>query len=105
MALYGQISAYIEGEEDFDTYTKRVKNFFTANGVDEGKKLAIFLNVIGPKAYKLLASLILPKEPENCSFEEVVKSLANHYKAERIPIDERFVFYRCNPTMSPESKL
>ena len=99
MAPYGQISAYIEGEEDFDTYTKRVKNFFIANGVEKEKKLAIFLTVIGPKVYKLLASLILPKEPENCSFEEVVKCLANHYKAERNPIYERFVFYRCNQNM------
>ena len=76
-----------------------MKNFFTANSVERGKRLAIFLTVIGPKVYKLLTSITLPKEPKNYSFEEVVKILANHCKAERNPIYERFVFYRCNQNM------
>ena len=96
MAPYGQISAYIEGEEDFDTYTKEWRISSLLMMLKKKKTIAIFLTVIGPKVYKLLAYLILPKEPENYSFEEVVKSLANQHKAERNPIYKRFVFYRCN---------
>ena len=48
MAPYGLISSYIEGEQDFDTYTKKVKNYFTAKGVEVGKRLAILLTNIGP---------------------------------------------------------
>ena len=39
------------------------------NGITDGdRKRAVFLSVIGPKAYKLLTSLLAPIKPEEKSY-------------------------------------
>ena len=50
-----------EGREEWTQYAERPGHFLKANGITGGdKKRAVFLSVIGPKAYKLLESLIAP---------------------------------------------
>ena len=46
---------------------------------DSEKKWAIFLATIGPKAYKLLCSLLSPTDPGEKEFEDLVKVLKEHY--------------------------
>ena len=39
---------------------------------------------------------MLPKKPEDVTFEEITKALQGHYKSKTNPVYERFVFYKCN---------
>ena len=45
IALFGAVGPFIEGEEEWPRYIKRLEHFFGTNGVnDEGKKLAVLLS-------------------------------------------------------------
>ena len=61
--LVGHIGPFVEGQEEWPQYAKRVEHFFKANGIDgDEKKQASFLSIIGPQVYKLLANLVAPKK-------------------------------------------
>ena len=61
---FGHMGEFEEGREEWTQYAERLGHFLTANGITDGdKKRAVFLSVIGPKAYKLLGSLIAPAKP------------------------------------------
>ena len=93
MSLIGNVGPYEESEK-FSTYVDRVKLFFEANNVDKEKRVPAFLSIIGPKIYGLVKDLVSPKSPKDCTFDELVKTLTNHYKPQVIVIYERFKFYR-----------
>lgn len=58
MALLGTIGEWNSAEEEWSHYIERVKFFFTANDVlNEGKKRAIFLSVIGAKKIMLFSGV------------------------------------------------
>ena len=61
--LFGSVGEFKEGEEDWPQYAERVQHYFTANGVAEGKKVPVFLSLIGAKEYKLVSSLVAPSKP------------------------------------------
>jgi len=61
MATFGQVSAYEESQEEWKQYVECLEQYLITNGVENaGKKCAIFLSTICPKAYKLLGSLVAP---------------------------------------------
>ena len=93
MALIGSIGPYEESEK-FSTYVDRVSLYFEANDIGDDKKVASFLSIIGPKLYGLARDLVSPKAPRDCTFQELVTALTNHYKPQVIVINERFRFYK-----------
>jgi hypothetical protein len=54
--------------------------FFLANDIDDEKKRAVFLSVIGPTTYKTLRNLGTPAKPANKTLTEWVKVLSTHFK-------------------------
>ena len=55
MASFGKIGEFDTTQECCENYHERLQSFFVANGIssidlEETKKRAIFLSVIGPKA-------------------------------------------------------
>ena len=51
---FSHVSKLEEGREEWMQYTECLRHFLTANGITDGeKKRAVFLSVIGPKAYKV----------------------------------------------------
>ena len=68
--------------------------YFEANDIGDDKKVASFLSIIGPKLYGLARDLVSPKAPRDCTFQELVTALTNHYKPQVIVIYERFRFYK-----------
>ena len=61
-----------------------------ANGITEDvKKVAVFLTVIGDKAYALLRNLLAPIKPATKSYSELVKVMKNHLKPKPLIIAER----------------
>ena len=53
MATIGQIKEYVEGQKDFERCIERVEQFFEANEIDEKKRVAVLLTVIGAPTYGL----------------------------------------------------
>ena len=72
--VFGQIGQFVEDQEEWPQYADRLRHFLKAIGVtDSEKKRAVFLATIGPKVYKILCSLLLPTNPGEKEFEDLVK--------------------------------
>ena len=69
-------------------------NYFLRQMLLESKQVPAFLSLIGPKLFGLVKDLVSPKAPKECSMNELVEVLNNHYKPQVIVIYERFKFYR-----------
>ncbi|XP_029848142.2 uncharacterized protein LOC115330456 [Ixodes scapularis] len=94
MAPLGKLDEYDEKQQNFDSYLERFEHFVSANDIKPEKKLAVFLTVIGPRAYEVLKSLVVPAVPGDKSFEEVKVLLKNHYSPKSSVIAERCKFNR-----------
>ena len=93
-ALLGQVGEYAEGQEEWSQYAERVDHFLVANSVtDAGKKRAVFLSLIGPRCYKLLASLVAPEKPGDKTHAQLVETLSKHYDPQPSEILQRFRFH------------
>ena len=93
MATIGQIKEYVEGQEDFECYIERVEQFFEANKIDEKKRVAVLLTVIGAPTYGLLKNLVAPESPSSLKFEDLVGTLKNYFSLKPPVIAERFKFH------------
>ena len=94
MAATGTLGRFFDGTSDWDQYVERLENFFLANDiVDDAKKRAVFLSVIGPSSYKTLRNLVTPEKPADKTLAELVKVLSTHFKPKPSEIMERFKFH------------
>ena len=91
--MIGSINNFNENDESFENYCKRVDLFCKANDVKDDKKVSAFLTLIGPKVYCLAQNLLSPKDPDDCTFDEIKGALLKYYKPKVIIIAERFRFY------------
>ena len=78
MATLGKLHEFKPDDEEFATYLERVEIFFAANGVEDTKKVPVFLNAIGGAAYGILRSLVAPSSPMSLSFKELTETLQAH---------------------------
>ncbi|XP_037569835.2 uncharacterized protein LOC119450165 [Dermacentor silvarum] len=85
---------------NIDVYLQRFELFAKANEIDTGKKLEVFLTVLGEKAYVTLRSLLLPKTPTKVKYEDATKVLQQHYAPKWSVVTERYHFYRRNQESS-----
>lgn len=65
--------------DSFKSYVERVKFFFEANSIGEGKQLVVFLSSIGGKTYNLLCSLVAPDQPKDKYLEDIIAVLQEHF--------------------------
>lgn len=93
---YGKLPEFCPDSGNIDVYLERFELFAKANGIDDGKKLEVFLTMIGEKAYVTLRSLLLPKTPTEVKYEDAKKVLQQHYALKRSVVTERYHFYRRN---------
>ena len=72
MTAIGKIESFDDTNENWETYAKRVKQFFLANNnIDDAHKVLTSLSLIGGKTYALLRDLLAPKKPATKSFQVV----------------------------------
>ena len=111
MSSIGHMDVYRCGD-DLDDYVERLEQYFIANeigslaaGVDDTaearesaqrKKVATFLTLVGPEAYRLLKSLLSPAIPASKTFPELIEVLGNHLKPKKLIVAERFRFHQRN---------
>ena len=53
MTFIGRIDPFNENEEDWPSYSERLAQFLVVNGVEDERKTAALISLIGPKIYKL----------------------------------------------------
>ena len=91
---FGAIGEFEAGREKWSQYAERLRHFLVANGItDDDRKRAVFLSVIGPKAYQLLSSLVAPEKPGDKSYGNLIELLTGHYEPPPSEIVQRFKFH------------
>lgn len=80
VALYGQLQAYDE-KQSWEDYVEIMEHYFSANGINDDKmRVSIFCSTVGVSTYRLAKSLCLPRKPQDCKFEEIIRHLNKHYE-------------------------
>uniref|UniRef100_A0AAV2JE52 Gag protein n=1 Tax=Knipowitschia caucasica TaxID=637954 RepID=A0AAV2JE52_KNICA len=82
--------------EDWSIYVERFDQYCLANGIEDERKVAVLLSLMGAKTYNLLRSLIAPAKPADKTIEEITRTLKNHLNPAPLVIAERFRFYKRN---------
>ena len=98
---FGRVQEYEPENELFSAYLERVQLFFLANGVEDDKKVPIFLSVVGSKTltYSLLRNLVAPALPQDKTLVQLVAILKSHFEPKPVIIAERFHFHRRSQTV------
>ncbi|KAK6179270.1 hypothetical protein SNE40_011672 [Patella caerulea] len=94
MAEIGKISEFDEVKESFVCYEERMSQYFIANDVEDGKKVPIFLTVVGPQTYGLLKNLLAPVLPSTHTYDVLIDTLKRHFTPTPLVIAERYKFHR-----------
>ena len=96
-ATLGQVETFDLQNDDWEEYTEHLEQFFVANGITEqAKKVAVFLKVLGGKAYTLLRNVLAPTKPADKAYGDLVKVMKDHLKPKPLIITERFKLHRWN---------
>ena len=90
----GRIQEYYEETKSITAYLECLQLFIMANAVDNDKKVAVLLSVIGSKTYSLLRNLLEPEKPSSKTYDELEGILKRHYEPKPVVIAERFCFYQ-----------
>ena len=92
-ASIGSVGEFAPDQEDWTQYAERLGHFLTANGIEEaGRKRAVLLTTIGPKAYKLLRTLVSPEKPGDKTYDELVAAMQQHHNPKPSAIVQRYRF-------------
>lgn len=96
----GNVDAFDNSVEEWDTYIERLEQYCVANHIENDRKVAVLLSVMGAKTYNLLRSLCAPHKPSTKSFKDITKLLQDHFNPTPLVIAERFRFHNRNQQRS-----
>ena len=103
MATYfGKLEEFRPGTETIVSYLERADLFFAANGIEDEKKVTVFLSTVGGRIYSLLHDLLSPVKPQEKTMAQLKEVLKNHFEPKPLVIAERFYFHHRNQ-LSTES--
>ena len=94
MAVIGSIEQFDVGTSDWPTYAARLDQFIAANAIDEDKKVATLLTVVGSATYKLFQNLLAPDKPSDKDYDQLCKALKDHLAPKPLIIAERYRFHK-----------
>ena len=96
MAILGHIEEFRPESASITTYLERVELFFIVNKVEDDRMVAVLLSLVGSKTYDTSKNLVAPDTPQSKSFNNLQKTLIDHYQPKPITIAERFHFHNWN---------
>ena len=90
---HGRLKEFHPESDSIKAYLERVTLYFTANAVDDARKVAVLLSSIAAPTYALLSDLVAPNLSSTKSYAEMSEALRSHYEPQRAVIAELFHFY------------
>ena len=99
MISFGRINEF---QAENEAYLERVELFFQANDIADGKKVAVFLSVIGGKTYTLLCNLLSPTKPQEKSFDVLAEELRSTLSQRKLSSQKDFRFHRRDQAVGEE---
>ena len=97
MATFGTLNEFSDIDSDWSSYNERYTFYFIANKITNNDiKKTVFLSIIGDKTYQLIHGLLEPKEISDVKYDDMIRTMTNHYNPTRNAIVERFKFNKCN---------
>ena len=91
---FGQLQEFDRSKEEWQQYKERLGHFFVANKIiNDDKKWAVFLSIIGVSTYRLLHNLVSPKKLGEKSFIELTEALCKHFHPTLLVIVKHFKFH------------
>uniref|UniRef100_A0A2H1X066 SFRICE_040686 n=1 Tax=Spodoptera frugiperda TaxID=7108 RepID=A0A2H1X066_SPOFR len=88
----GKLEPFNLSSKQWPAYIRRVNQYILLNDVKDNLKVPMLITVVGEPTYSLMCDLCSPGFPENKSYEELVKLVADHLEPQRSEIAERHVF-------------
>lgn len=79
--------------DDWVVYCERLQEYFTANSLEEEKKVATLLSLIGTKTYILLRDLCNPIAPNKKTFKQLDEVMKSHFTKQPVIWRERKKFH------------
>ena len=94
MAAIGSIEQFEAGTSDWPSYAARLDQFIAANEIEDPRKVATLLTVIGSPTFKLLQNLLAPAKPADKTYKELCAALEGHLSLKPLIIAERYRFHK-----------
>ena len=93
MAVHGQLSEFESNEEDWQSYTERIKQYFAANEITApAKQRAVLLTVCGRSTYRMIKNITAPSQPSEKTFDEIATLMSEHYNPKPTVTVQRCIF-------------
>ena len=97
MATFGTLNEFSGIDSDWISYNERCTFYFIANKItDDDIKRAVFLSIVGDKTYQLIRGLLAPRELSDVKYDDMIRTMTNHYNPTKSAIVEGFKFNKCN---------
>ena len=94
-APVGTLNEFNSSTESITAYLERVDLYFAANSIEDNKKVATFLSVVGPSVYSILRDLFAPNPLKDQPLKDIYKKLKGHFEpTKRTTIVERYHFHK-----------
>ena len=100
MPIIGHIGAFDPDVETFRSYESRIKQYFEANAIPDGRQRAALISTIGAQGYKTLQDLFAPNDPCAQPVADLFTALRNHYSPKPLQLAERFRLHKCTQSES-----
>lgn len=91
--IIGTIPTFIQGVDDWKTYSEILDQFFIVNNVEDDKKSAFLISCIGSDTYKTLRDLCHPVLPKDKKFDDLSEILRKQFSPQVAIFRERTNFY------------
>ena len=82
--------------DDWEAYMERLDLYFTANMVEDDRKVAVFLTVARPKTYTLVRNLVAPAKLADKMYQELMALVDRQLNPKPLVMAERFHFHSRN---------
>ncbi|XP_026742884.1 uncharacterized protein K02A2.6-like [Trichoplusia ni] len=88
----GKLETFNVSSKQWPAYIRRVNQYILLNDVKDNLKVPMLITIVGEETYALMCDLCSPDFPEDKSYDELVKLVADHLEPQRSEIAERHVF-------------
>lgn len=90
--MVGTLGEFDPKSDSMTAYIERAMMYMDANNVPQDRRAATLLIAIGKSTFQVLRNLVIPAKLQDKSYDNIVKTLLDHYEPKPLVIAERFNF-------------